>query len=322
MSPEVAAAVGRFRQEGLLSEAQASLFSRVAEGGLVSVRAELRILLYGGVLLITAGVGLLVGQNLNRLGPVAIAIALCLAATACLLWVARQAVPFSRGEVASPHLAFEYLLLLGVLLAGADLAYVEAHFTPLGPRWPWHLLLVGLFTGLVAFRFDSRLVFSLSLSSFAAWRGVSVSLRPTGWLFGRMESDLRGSAILCGLVFLLLGAVLVRSDVKAHFEPVAAHLGWLLILAALLSGCGASDSSELVYSLALLLVGGGLAAGAIRSRRFSLFGIGTLAAYAGLSALFFRLRPTGSASALWFLVSAMAVLFGLLRAHRFIREET
>jgi hypothetical protein len=29
-----------------------------------------------------------------------------------------------------------------VLLAAADLAYLETHFDALGPQWPWYLLIV------------------------------------------------------------------------------------------------------------------------------------------------------------------------------------
>src|SRR6185295_17929070 len=104
----------------------------------------------------------------------AIAAALGVAAAACLAWVHRTAPPFSWGETRSPHFASEYLLLLGVLLLGADLAYVETQFTPLGDAWPWHLLMLSAVGALLSVRYDSRIVFSLALSTFAAWRGVSV----------------------------------------------------------------------------------------------------------------------------------------------------
>ena len=133
---EVAAAVARLRAEGVLSDPQATLFGRVARRELVSVRIEIRTLLYAGVLLLTSGVGALVAAHHERIGPLALSIAIGLAAAGCLLWVARVAPAFSWGEVASPSLAFDYVLLLGVLLFAADLAYVEAQFTMLGPRWP------------------------------------------------------------------------------------------------------------------------------------------------------------------------------------------
>ena len=214
--------------------------------------------------------GELVRQNLDRLGPVTITAALTVAALACLLWVARVAPPFSRGEAPSDRFGFDYVLLLGMLLVSADLAYVETQFTPLGASWPLHLLVVAGLAALLAFRYDSRTLFSLALASFAAWRGVAISLRAAGEAFWRGPSDeLRMNALVCGAVFVLLGFLLGRGTVKPHFEPVATHLGWLLGLGALASGGGLTTSTELLLVLALLVVSAGLAGMAVVERRFS-----------------------------------------------------
>jgi hypothetical protein len=319
MLPEVALAVRHLRAQRVLTEDQARVFGRVARGELISIVPELRLLLYGGVLLTMAGVGVLVKENLERIGPVAIAVGIGLAAVGCLAWVAHKAPAFSRGPTASPHLAFDYLLLLGVLLAAADLAYIETQFTPLGAGWPWHLLLVAVFTLLLACRFDSRTVFSLSLTSFAAWRGVSVSFDPTGWLWGRHGPDLRLQAILCGLSFLLIALALGRLAFKAHFEPVATHLGFLLILGALLSGSGTRTPDELFYSLLLIGTGAGLALWALSVRRFSLFVLGVLAGYIGIYDLFLRLDAGPILGLMWFWMSAVGVLGGLFLALRSLR---
>jgi hypothetical protein len=314
VNPDVAAAIGRLEREGVLGREQAARFGRVARGELVSVHADLRALLYASVLVTMAGVSILVAQNVDRLGPVAIASALAVASAACLLWVARRAAPFSWDAVASPHLALDYVLLLGVLLTGATLAYVEANFTALGRAWPWHLLLVSLLAGGLAFRFDSRVVFSLALSTFAAWRGIRTSLVEA--VFFARPGALRVEALLCGAAFLALGVALVRFRRKAHFEPVAVHLGWLLVVAALLSGSGPDTAEELAYSLAVLAVGAGLAIGAFRRRRFPLFVMGVLTAYAGLSLLFLRIRPEAVLGAFFFFATSVSLLVGLFLAHR------
>ena len=138
MNPDVAAAVSRLERDGVLSREQASVVRPVAEGNKLSAYGELRFFLYLGVLLVTAGVGILVRQNLENVGPLTIAIVIGIAGGFCLVWVERHAPPFSWGLAASTHLAFENILLLGVLLASADIAYVEAQFTPFGEHWSWH----------------------------------------------------------------------------------------------------------------------------------------------------------------------------------------
>ncbi len=316
MNPDVAQAIPELVKSGALPSAQAPLLLRVARGELMSVHAELRALLSLGVLLVTGGAGVLVAENLDRIGPVAIAVALGVAAAAALAWVERIAPPFTWEEVKAPHLALDSILLLGVLLAGADLAFIEVKFTPLGAQWPWHLLIVAVLTGAAAFRYDSRPAFSLALSTFAAWRGVSVSF--LGATFLPEASAVRWNAIACGALFAGLGFVLVRARRKAHFEPVAVHLGWLLILGALASGM--IESEGLAWAAGMLLAGGALAAGAYRFRRFSLFAFGVVAAYAGLSRIVLDVLDLEILGCFWVSATSILVIAGLIVAQRRLRE--
>lgn len=319
-SPDVAMAVERLRRDGVLTSEQSARMGRAARGELVSVRPELRLALYGGVLLVMAGVGLLVQENLDRLGPVAIAAGLWIAAGAALAWAFRHAPPFSWGPAASPHLAFDYILLLGVLLTGAALAYVEVKFTPLGAAWSLHLLVMSLFAAALAVRGDSRIVAGVALTTFAAWRGVSSSpLHRSFWMTGAGESWVRTNALLTGIVFVALGYVLVRAERKSHFEPVAAHLGWLLILGAILSGMGEDGAAGTAFRLGLLVVGAGLAAGAFRSGRFPLFGMGLVAAYVGLSAFVLTAVSDAFLVFLWFTMTGIGMLVCLLVAQKAMR---
>lgn len=322
MNPDVAEAIPRLVEAGVLPPDEAPRLLRVARGELLSVHWELRALLYVGVLLVTGGVGLLVKENLDRIGPVAIALGIGLAAAAALGWVVRVAPPFSWEipwrEVPSPNLAFDYILLLGVLLAAADLAYVEVKFTPLGPNWSWHLLIVALFTALAAFRFDSRVVFSLALSTFAAWRGVSAARFGADLWWKGAENEVRWNAIACGALFAILGLVLKRTDRKAHFEPVAVTLGWLLIFGALASGM--ADTHWVPLTLALLACGAALAVGAFHARRFPLFAFGVVASYVALSRLVLvGILETGL-GCFWFFITPIPVIIKLILAQRRLKE--
>ena len=319
MNPDVAKAIPELAASGALPPETAPRLLRVARGELLSVHGELRALLYAGVLMITGGVGLLVKENMDRIGPVVIAVGIGLAAAAALAWVIRVTPPFSWQAVPSPNLAFDYVLLLGVLLAGADLAYVEMKFTPLGAHWPWHLLIMALVTGAAAFRFDSRVVFSLSLSTFAAWRGVSVALLGSG-LWDGSGSAVRWNAIACGALFALLGLVLARTHRKAHFEPVAVSLGWLLVLGGIGSGIFEPGGIGRAWAGALLLVGAGLAAGAFHARRFPLFAYGVLAGYVGLSRLVIEVLDLEILGCFWFSITSLLLILGLLAAQRRMRE--
>jgi hypothetical protein len=316
VNPDVAESVDGLEREAVLAPDAARVFRRVARRELVSLYAELRLLAYAGVLLMTAGVGFLVKDNLERIGPFGLAALLTAAAAACFVWVAWHARPFARGEVPSDHLAFDYVLLLGALLAAADLAYVEAEFTPLGAAWAWHLLIVSIGYGLLAFRYDSRIVFSLALTTFAAWRGVSsATLELAPWRGGAVDA-VRANAAICGVLFLILGVALVRLGWKAHFEPAAVHLGWLLLLLAPLGGLGDHDG----YAVALLALASALTVYGFACRRFVLFAMGVLGAYVGLSALVVA-HTRGEFIIWWFALTSLFLLPLLIVVFGRLKEE-
>jgi len=317
MNPDVAEAVAALERHGTLSAEQARLFGRVARRELVSVHAELRLLAYAGVLIAMAGVGLLVHENRERIGPLAIVSTLALAALVCFVWVARHTPAFTWAEAPQNHLAYDYVLLLGALLTTAELAYVEATFTPLGESWPWQLLIVALFYAALALRCDSRVMLSLALTSFAAWRGVSAAgLQHAFW---RGNPDLvRANAAACALAFLALGALLRARSWKPHFEPVTAHLGWLLLLGAVASAL--TTEAGAAWALALIGLAALVAYVGYRQRRFTLLALGLVAAYVGVSALAVRATHGDAILFWWFSLTPLGLLAALFVAHRVLRE--
>lgn len=333
ISPDVAAAVTRLKREAVVSPEQARLFGRVSRGELVSLSPAIQALLYIAVVALTSGVGLLFKDRLIDLGPASISTAVAMASLACLVWVARVSRPFSRAEVASANIAFDSILVLGALLAAADLAYIESRFSPLGANWAWHLLIVSLFYAALAFRFDSRTLFSLALTTFAAWRGVAAtSVERSLFGFFKDTDAVRLNALVCGVIFVGLGRSLVRRQLKPHFEPVAVHLGWLLGLQAIAWGIDDTAwESKALHCLTLTGIGGGLAWFAWRARRFALFVFGVLAAYLGLVVLALdiwdripelerRVRELGAFS--FIATSSAGLLVALFTLHRRFRRET
>ena len=180
----------------MLDDATASRAVALDRGEVFSLHGELRATLYAGVLLIIAGVGAILARNLDHLGPLAITLAIALAASACVL-------PAVRGRLAGRALgvAADYLLLLAVLLASADLAYAERQFTLLGPLWSWHLLLLAVVGAAIAYVFGSALVVAAALTALAGWFGVG---GPVGDAFHLVSTTpaLGGRALACAAVII------------------------------------------------------------------------------------------------------------------------
>ena len=319
MSPEVANAIGVFTEKRILSPDQSATLLRVARRDLVSVRFELRALLYAGVLLTVSGVGLFLKENQERIGPVAIASLLAAAAAGCFLFVIRRSPPFSWSECKESHVAADYLLLLAVLLVGSDLAYVESRFRFLGANWAYHLLLLSVIALAAAYRFDSRVVLSLGLSSFAAWRGLSARFPLDSHVAGR-PGEVRANALACGVLFLAAAFVSVRANRKAHFEAVFAAFGWLLLFGGLLSGVFQDGPGWPLWEIVTCGAAAAVIAFAYRFRRLFDFTVGVIGGYLALLRLW---RAGGNTDRVFFLgvaVSSLLVVVLLAGTYRTMRR--
>jgi hypothetical protein len=290
----------------------------VARGELVPVRAELKTLLYAGVLVAISGIGKFVKDYHDRLGPVVIASALGLAALACLIYAFRRSPDFSWGETVSPHLAADYVLVLGALLVASDLAYIERQFRVLGDRWPYHFLVVAVVYFLLAYRFDSRAVLSLAVSAFATWRGASVTMA----FEGHEQSGfgvLRANALATGALFVAAGYLSVRSGRKPHFEKVYVTAGLLLLFGGVLSGAlQGPASSWLLWEVALGILGASVLGIAWRLRRPLDFAIAVAALWLGVLRLtgeVLKREPLYLAAAVW----SIAAIVVLIKATRRIQ---
>jgi hypothetical protein len=161
----------RLSDDKVLDESAAARLIAIERREVVSLYGELRFLTWGGVMLIVTGVGVLVSKNLDRIGPLSIAIAIAAAAIGCYAyseWRRRAA----RGAGFKPSLVDDYILLLAALLASADIGLIEHQWHLLGPNWQRHFLLLAILHGVTAYVFNSRLALSLSISSLAAFLGI------------------------------------------------------------------------------------------------------------------------------------------------------
>ena len=321
--PEATAAVPRLVERGLLAEPAARRALAAARGELVSARAELRWGMGTGVALVAAGLGLALARHLDRLGTWGVAALLALAAAACFGAVLRRAPAFTWGRAAESDWIDDGLVLLGLALVGAELAWVETRLAGLGDDWPWHLLIASLAAAAAALRFDSRVAWFLALTTFAAWRGLSLATAGT-LLFEGREVVLRWNALAVAALFAVLGAALWRTGRKAHFEPTTTLVAAAIGLAALFSGMLGDRPGALAWAAGLAAAGGAVAAFALRTRRFGLFTLAVLAVYAALTR--FAWAALGgelfvTLGCLWLVASAAGTIALLVWVQRRFRRE-
>jgi hypothetical protein len=155
------------KRAGVITEPVAAQAAALERGAIFSVFEELRFALYAAVAAITAGIGLLVKDNLDRIGPITLIGLLALAASGCYATALRTAWQRKKRSIGG-----DYLLLLGALILSADLGYAESQFHWLGTEWQWYLLILAAFHGVTGYGLGSRLVLCASIAALAAWFGI------------------------------------------------------------------------------------------------------------------------------------------------------
>jgi Predicted membrane protein (DUF2157) len=274
------------RADGVIDEPAALRAVALDRGSVFSLFAELRFVLYASVVAITTGVGILLKNNLDRIGPVTLIAALALFAAVCYATAVRTR---RRGEERS--IGGDYVLLLGALIASADLGYAEAQFHWLGTQWSWHLLMLAVLHAVTAYYFNSRLVLSVSLTSLAGWFGIQ----------GHIDNLFAGENILrqSGMQALACAAVITgwreghrRTGQAEPFveilEHFAANTGFWGALAFSFGDSTRNVGMLLVVGLAVISIRKGLKN---RQEAFVVYGV----AYAALGLCVFEAQIGGSA---------------------------
>jgi hypothetical protein len=303
--------VAELSAKGLLDAESARRIDELETRAHVPLARELHALLYLGAVLILAGVGAAVKDHLNELGPVTILAALGLGSAACLLYCFSAGRPFSTARVEPPNVAFDYVLYLGVGLAGIFAGYLEWKWRLLGDWWDLYLFFAGLACLGLAYRFDNRLGLSVGLVDLASWAGVRLSRWDVPTL------GVRAAAFALGAALFGLGETARRGGVKPHFEDAYSRFGTHLCLLALLYGVRNLGSPDLWLLLAAC---GTLAAVSARRRKFEVFAAAVVYAYAG--AMRALLDAMSGDLTLWTIVLTSACVIGvLLWARRRFRED-
>jgi hypothetical protein len=300
----------RWRTSGAIGAAEHDAIAAIVRKDRFSVYLELNALLYVGVLAFIAGLGWTVQEHFASIGDAAVVGSLAVVFAGCLAHCFRRARPFSRERVESPHFSFDYILYLGCLVFGIELAFVEARFHLLQAQWDYYLLWSALLYFALAFRFDNRFVLSLALATMGAWFGVRLS-----WLGFHLAGSIRVDALTYAAVVALAGWATRRWDVKAHFLETFLHVAANAGFAAMISGVAAGEPRGLWLALLAVSCAAAVERG-LRYRRFAFLAYGVVYGYIGLAIEIVRQSPGVEAALASLLVLGIGAVILLVYVSR------
>ncbi len=286
MSPFTPRILADLEGRTLLPPAQAAALLEEERQRPFSLHYELRALLYLGITLLSGGLGVLVYQNIDRIGHGVIIAAIAVLMLACFAYAARHRPAFTWAEASKTSVGADYLLLLGCLLFLVLEGYVQYQYNLFGTRYGLATAVPALLFIPLAYWFDHRGVLSLGLTALASWVGLSVA--PLSVLSGNdfFAPSIRVAAVVLGTALLAVGFWSELTRHKAHFAFTYLLLGSNLALLALMATLADSIFSD--------HIGWGPVAAVL--------------AAALCAGLFWYARRTGS---YWFLVLAAVYGYGI-----------
>jgi Predicted membrane protein (DUF2157) len=278
-----------------------------------SLHPELRMLAWGGAMLLATAAGLVLRNNLDRIGPLALAILMAIAAAACyaFVWWRRARATVDR-FANSIH---DYVLMLGALLVSADVAFIETQFHLLGNAWHRHFLILAVVHGVTAYLYRSRIVLSLSIAAVAAWLGV----RETPF---DQSVDYALRAFACAALMLTWRAAHVRFErnPKARpfaptFEHFAANMAFAGAIAFMIE-----DQTRIIGCLLALAIAAAVIFWGVRTRREMFVLYAFLYAVLAVDVLFAELVNEDALTFFFIVLSVIGAIVALFAIHARVRE--
>ncbi len=241
--------------DGIISDEDKEKIENYEQDKLFSLFWEVKTVLYLGVLLFSAGAGLIIYLNIDSIGHISIISLIGLACMACFYYTFRKSEPFSFNEIISVSPWNDYILLLGCLLFLSLETYLQIQYTIFGTQYGTATIIPTLLFFLLAYRFDHKGVLSMAVTGLAGWAGIAVTPRE---VFDGLDNFSDHSYIWtalslgCFLIALVFG--LQRINLKNHFAFTYLNFAIHILFIAALAGLF-SEVNHFLFILILFSIG-------------------------------------------------------------------
>lgn len=203
-----------------ISEEQFAQINAYRGLNIFSLYNELRFLLYLSVTLFTSGIGILIYQNIDSIGHIALLSALFLIIVASFYFCFKNAPKFEKQETLFQNSLYDYLLLLANILTCTFIGYLQFQYQIFGTHYGLATIIPTVVSLASAYYFDNKSCLSIGISGLAAYIGLSVS--PQTLLESNTfdTNNLSYSGVILGFLLVFWTIYCDKINLKNHFKLV------------------------------------------------------------------------------------------------------
>lgn len=286
-------------QDGLINPKQFGFLEAIQTRKIISVYAELRLILYVGILMFTGGIGYFAYQNLGDIGHVLAMVLIGASIVVGFHFINKFSQSYSNQEVHVDLPYFDYLLILVSLLIISLFTYVQVYFDLVEVLLNWTSFLAAAIFFFMAYRYDNRALLSMGIVALAA--GIGLSISPVNWVEGNLASsiDLYIISIIFGALLIGTGRISQKKEIKPHFRFTYQNFGLLLFYLGCITGMFVENA---VFGILLLAAAVLVGYRAWNNKEFLFFLYSSIAGYFGISYLLFRIMSAIDDDSIWLLI--------------------
>lgn len=294
-------------EKNLISEEQLTQIHTYRSLKIFSLHNELKLMLYLSVLLFTGGIGILIYQNIDTIGHIAILSLLLIVTIICFYFCFKNATGFKKEEVLFSNPLYDYLVLTAVILSCTFVGYLQFQYQTFGTNYGLATLIPTLISFICAYYFDNKSALTIAITGLAAYIGLTVTPQNLiNYQFYANES-LSFSAILLSILLIAYTIYSNQIQLKTHFNTI--YLTFALHIISI--ACINNLLFDYWFFFAIILAGSTFYFYTIsyKFQSISLYVFMIIYGYIGINYVLFRILENFDFSDIWMLFVLMLPVY-------------
>jgi hypothetical protein len=201
-----------------ITENQSQEISAHRSLNIFSLNAELKFFLYLSVLMFTSGIGILIYQNIDSIGHIAILLILLIVIVVCFFYCFKHSKGFQKSETTFENPVIAYLVLAGSILICVFIGYLQFQYKLFGEHYGLATLVPTIVSFFIAYYFENRSVLTIAITGLAAYIGISVTPQSLVDNDFYTNQSLSYSAVSLGVLLILWTIYSSKIELKTHFN--------------------------------------------------------------------------------------------------------